>query len=192
MTSALYNHRGKPPYNRFHLTAFGAGTQAAWGKLSFWLLDVALPGPAAGEAQRWASWAVHARGCRGVTMRPITGVCLHGKYMRDFTRLALNRSGVEVTTCPWTRFPSFRLAGREVARFYSSRGLDLRLTRQVIVEGKALFAADPRIELRPSKSHWLRFNLRHSSDIAITLELFELALQANLAELLSDAEARSR
>jgi len=122
----------------------------------------------------------------------MAGVRLHGKYMRDFTRLALNRSGVEITTCPWTRFPSFRLAGREIARFYSSRGLDLRLTRQVIVQGKPLFSADARIELRPSKSHWLRFNLRRSSDVAIALELFELALQANLADLLSDGEPHSR
>lgn len=119
-------------------------------------------------------------------MKPIAQVRLHGKYMRDFTRLALERSGVELTTCPWTRFPSFRLAGREVARFSSSRGFDLPLTQQVILKGKVLFAADPRIELRSSKSHWLLFNLRRSSDVAIALELFELALQANLADLLSD------
>ena len=32
------------------LTTFGAGTRAAWGKPSFWLLKLVLPEPAAGEA----------------------------------------------------------------------------------------------------------------------------------------------
>jgi len=34
------------------LTAFGAGTQAFRGRLSFWFLDAALPESAPGEAER--------------------------------------------------------------------------------------------------------------------------------------------
>jgi len=43
-----------PPNNRFHLTAFGAGTLCFRGKPSFWFLEVTLPCPAAGEAERYA------------------------------------------------------------------------------------------------------------------------------------------
>jgi len=124
-------------------------------------------------------------------MTRTAGVRLHGKDMRGFTGLAFRRRGIEVTSSPWTRLPAFRLAGCEVARFYSSRGLGLRLTRDVIKQGKALFSADPRIELRPGKSPWLRFNLGRSSDVDFALGLFHLALQANLADLLSDRKPRS-
>jgi hypothetical protein len=38
-----------PTNNRFHLTAFGAGTRASRSKPSFWFLKVAVPKPTAGE-----------------------------------------------------------------------------------------------------------------------------------------------
>ena len=124
-------------------------------------------------------------------MTRTAGVRLHGKDMRAFTGLALRRRGIQVTSSPWTRFPTFRLAGREVARFYASRGLGLRLTWDVIKQGEALFSADPRMELRPSESPWLRYNLGRSSDVDFALDLLHLAVQANLAGILSDRKLRS-
>jgi hypothetical protein len=38
--------------NRLQPTAFGAGTLASWSNQAFWFLKVALPEPAAAEAER--------------------------------------------------------------------------------------------------------------------------------------------
>ncbi len=44
--------KAKLAQQRLHLTAFGVGTRAAWGKPSFWFLKAAMPEPAAGEPIR--------------------------------------------------------------------------------------------------------------------------------------------
>ena len=75
--------------------------------------------------------------------------------------------------------PAYFVNATQVAEVVDPRSVGLRLTRKVISAHRLRLKADPRVELFRSGSDWLHVHLSSSDDIALLVELAELAAGAH-------------
>jgi hypothetical protein len=76
---------------------------------------------------------------------------------------------------------AFWCNGKEIAHFEGADAIDLRLTRPVIRELRAVLRNDPRVGLRTAGSDWIEVHLSSTDDVAFVVELAERAAQAHRA-----------
>jgi hypothetical protein len=76
---------------------------------------------------------------------------------------------------------AFWVNGKQIGHFREEDVLDLRLTRGAISAQRSRLKTDPRVELRPSSSDWLKLHFSSNADLTFVLELAEQAAQAHRA-----------
>ena len=74
---------------------------------------------------------------------------------------------------------AFWVNGKQIAHFREEDVLDLRLTRGVIGAQRSRLKTDPRVDLRPGSSDWLKLHVSSNDDLAFVLELAEQAAKAH-------------
>ena len=75
---------------------------------------------------------------------------------------------------------AFYVNGTQVVNLRGPGVLELRVTKAVIRAERARLKADPRVELRPSTSDWLRINVSKARDASLVLDLARRAAEAHL------------
>jgi hypothetical protein len=89
--------------------------------------------------------------------------------------------GVVESGSAFTEGDAFWVNGKQIAHFVDDGLVQLRLTRAVISNQHSRLRADPRIELRPGASDWIKIHLTNIGDLALLGELAGLAAAAHRA-----------
>jgi hypothetical protein len=74
---------------------------------------------------------------------------------------------------------AFWVNGKQIAHFREEDVLELRLTKSVIQALRARLKSDPRVELRPTSSDWVKVRFGASADVPRVLELAKQAATAH-------------
>lgn len=81
----------------------------------------------------------------------------------------------------YTDEDAFWVNGKEVAHFHGDDAIELRLTKKKISAQRTRLKTDERVELPKSSSDWLIVRFGSPRDVALVIELAEIAAAAHRA-----------
>ena len=100
--------------------------------------------------------------------------------LRQRVRKALlSIDGVMESSGSFHEEDAFWVNGKEIGHFHEDQIIELRLTRAAISAQRSRLKNDPRVELRPGTSDWVKLHFRSNADLPFVLELAERAAAAH-------------
>ncbi|MEY2452600.1 MAG: hypothetical protein QOD92_2174 [Acidimicrobiaceae bacterium] len=88
-------------------------------------------------------------------------------------------AGVTISESMFGHGDAYWVNGKEVAHFEGPAAIEVRLTRSVISERRAMLKADERVDLRRSGADWITVRFATPEDAAFVSELVATAVDAH-------------